>query len=451
MESLKTAGDVVKFCEERGVEMIHLWFVDILGQLKAVGITRPMLEDALEGGVGIDGSSVEGFARIYESDLIAMPDVRTFQLLPWKVNGENVGRLICDIQNPDGTPYAGDTRHVLKRALKKVEKQGYTFYLGPELEYFYFKGVNDRTLLDSAGYFDQVPDDIGTELRSRTVEALQAMEISVEAAHHEVAASQHEIDLKYAEALKMADQTITYRYVVKEIARQGGYYATFMPKPVYGQNGSGMHVHQSLWRGGKNLFFDADGGYHLSDMARAYISGLVTHAREISAVFSQWINSYKRLIEGYEAPVYIAWGQRNRSAYIRVPRYQPGKERATRIELRSPDPGCNIYLAFAVMLAAGLKGVRENYPLPDPVEENIYHMSNARQKKFKILTLPRDLEEAVHLLEKSEVARDALGEDIFGKFIANKGEEIAEYAKNVSAEYDKQVSDYEVRRYLPIL
>ncbi|TMQ55733.1 MAG: glutamine synthetase [Candidatus Eisenbacteria bacterium] len=413
------------------------------GTKESVGITLRVLQEALDEGVGIDGSSVEGFARIYESDLVAMPDPGTFQMLPWKVNGEHVGRLICDILNPDGSPYAGDTRHVLKRALKRIEKQGYTFYLGPELEYFYFKGVHDRTLLDSAGYFDQVPDDIGTELRSRTVEALQAMEISVEASHHEVASSQHEIDLKYSEALKMADQTITYRYVVKEIARQGGYYATFMPKPVYGENGSGMHIHQSLFKGGKNLFFDAKDKYHLSKAGRSYLAGLLNHMTEFASVTNQWVNSYKRLVPGFEAPVYIAWGQRNRSALVRVPMYKPGHEKATRVELRCPDPACNPYLAFAVCLAAGLKGIDTNAVLRPPVEEDIYEMSAHERGEIGIRSLPGSLIEAVELTEKSKLVRDALGEHVFTKFIQNKRIEWDAYRT--------RITDYELEKYYPIL
>lgn len=443
MESLKTADDVVKFCEERGVEMIHLWFVDILGQLKSVGITLRVLPEALEGGVGIDGSSVEGFARIYESDLVAMPDLDTFQLLPWKVNGEHVGRLICDILNPDGTPYAGDPRQVLKRALKKMDKQGITFYVGPELEYFYFKGLHDRTLLDSAGYFDQVPDDIGTELRSRTVEALQAMGIVVEASHHEVASSQHEIDLKYAEALRMADQTITYRYVVKEVARQGGYYATFMPKPVHGENGSGMHVHQSLFKAGKNLFFDAKDKYHLSKFGRSYLAGLLHHMPEICAVTNQWVNSYKRLVPGFEAPVYIAWGQRNRSALVRVPMYKPGHEKATRVELRCPDPACNPYLTYAVILHAGLSGVDKEMALRPPVEESIYEMHPEEREKLGIHSLPGSLVEALELTEKSKLVREALGEHVYTKFLENKRIEWDNYRT--------RITDFELATYYPIL
>jgi glutamine synthetase len=443
MESLKTAKDVVKFCEERDVELIQLWFVDILGQLKAVSITRHELATALAEGAGIDGSSVHGSARIFESDLIAMPDVSTFQLLPWKVNDEPVGRLICDILNPDGTPFAGDPRGVMKRLAKKLEKQGMTAYLGPELEYFYFKSNKDRTLLDAAGYFDQIPDELGTELRGRTVEALQAMEIQVEAAHHEVAHSQHEIDLRYAEALKMADQTITYRYVVKEVARLAGYYATFMPKPVYGQNGSGMHVHQSIFKAGKNVFFDAKDKQHLSKSARAYMAGLLKHMREIAAVTNQWVNSYKRLVPGFEAPVYVAWAQRNRSALVRVPMYKPGKEKATRIELRCPDPACNPYLAFSVMLAAGLKGIEEGYTLRPQVEEDIYEMHADERKKHGIDSLPGSLQEAVDAFEKSKLVRETLGDHVFDKFIQNK-----------RIEWDKYrtwVSDFEHNEYYPIL
>jgi glutamine synthetase len=443
MEGLKTARDVVKFCEERDIELIQLWFVDILGQLKAVTITSQELGTALEEGAGIDGSSVEGFARIFESDLIAMPDVSTFQLLPWKVNEQPVARLICDILNPDGSPYPGDTRGVLRRIVKKLDKQGLTAYMGPELEYFYFKSQKDRTLLDAAGYFDQVPDDIGTELRGRTVEALQGMEIAVEAAHHEVAHSQHEIDLRYAEALKMADQTITYRYVVKEIARQGGYYATFMPKPVYGQNGSGMHVHQSLFKAGKNVFHDAKDKNHLSKAARSYMAGLLHHMREISSITNQWVNSYKRLVPGFEAPVYVAWAQRNRSALIRVPVYKPGKEKATRVELRCPDPACNPYLAFSVMLAAGMKGMADASTLRPPVEEDIYEMNAEERKKHGIDSLPGSLMEAVDLTAGSKLVRDALGEHVFEKFIENKRIEWDNYRT--------YVTDYELNEYYPIL
>jgi glutamine synthetase len=337
----------------------------------------------------------------------------------------------------------GDTRYVMKRLVKKLAKDGYTAFLGPELEYFYFKGLKDRTLLDTAGYFDQVPDDIGTELRSRTVEALQAMEISVEASHHEVAHSQHEIDLRYSEALKMADQTITYRYVVKEIARQGGYYATFMPKPVHGQNGSGMHVHQSLFKAGKNVFFDAKDKHHLSKAGRSYLAGALAHMREITSVTNQWVNSYKRLVPGFEAPVYIAWGQRNRSALVRVPMYKPGKEKATRIELRCPDPACNPYLAFSLCIAAGLKGMESALTLRASVEDDIYEMNAAERKEHEIESLPGSLSEALELTAKSRLVKDTLGEHVFTKFIENKRIEWDNYRT--------WVTDYELNEYYPIL
>jgi glutamine synthetase len=438
------------------VEFIRIIFPDILGRPMDFSFPSTELEKAFQEGKGFDGSSVEGFVRIEESDLVIKPDPTTFRLLPWDYQGFDPATswreaiMFGDILTPDGRPFEADSRAVLKQALRRAgEEFGVeAFNVGPELEFFIFPNDKEPEPLDDGGYFFAGRHG---EIRKEVQLLLKRMGIHSEYDHHEVAHGQHEIDLQYAGALEMADIGMIFRYIVKRAARMHGLYATFMPKPINGQNGSGMHVHQSLWREGQNLFFDGQGGYHLSDLARFYVAGLIHHAREISAVFSQWINSYKRLIEGYEAPVYIAWGQRNRSAYIRVPHYQPGKERATRIELRSPDPGCNLYLAFAVMLAAGLEGIRAKIPLPDPVEENIYHMSSARQKKFKISTLPRDLEEAIRLMEKSALVRDALGEDIFRKFIANKREEISDYAKNVSAEYDKQVSDYEIRRYLPFL
>jgi glutamine synthetase len=452
------ADDVLKVTQDPAnrIEFIRVIFPDILGRHLDFTIPHYELKKAFDEGKGFDGSSVEGFVRIEESDLTIKPDPATCQVLPWEYKGFDQNTswreavMFGDIFSPNGKPYEGDTRRILKQVLEKAKNSfGIDeIKLGPELEFFIFPGDREARPLDDGGYFFSGRHG---EIRKEIQLLLKKMGIESEYDHHEVAHGQHEIDLRYANALEMADTCMIFRYMVKKVVRMHGLYATFMPKPLNGQNGSGMHVHQSLWTKGKNAFFAERNTHHLSELAHHYMAGLMIHAHEMSPVLNQWINSYKRLIEGYEAPVYIAWGQRNRSAYIRVPRYQPGKERATRIELRSPDPGCNIYLAFAVMLAAGLKGVREGYPLPDPVEENIYHMSNARQKKFRILTLPRDLEEAVRLMEKSEVVRDVLGEDIFRKFIANKREEIADYAKNVSAEYDKQVSDYEIRRYLPIL
>lgn len=439
----------------RKIEFIRIIFPDILGRPMDFSFPSAELEKAFAEGKGFDGSSVEGFVRIEESDLNIKPDPTTCRVLPWEYkgfSGDMTWReavMFGDILTPDGKPYLGDSRYALKRALRSAAEAGFDdFKVGPELEFFIFANEREPVPLDAGGYFFAGRHG---EIRKEIQLLLKKMGIPSEYDHHEVAHGQHEIDLRYAPALSMADIGMIFRYMVKRVARMHNLYATFMPKPISGQNGSGMHVHQSLWAGKNNLFFDPAGAYHLSDTARYYVSGLTTHAREISAVFSQWINSYKRLIEGYEAPVYIAWGQKNRSAYIRVPRYQPGKEIATRIELRSPDPGCNIYLAFATMLTAGLTGIRERYPMPDPVEENIYDMSGARQKKFHILTLPRNLDEAVRLMEKSDLVRTALGDHIFEKFIANKREEIAEYTKNVGSEFDKQVSDYEVQRYLPFL
>jgi glutamine synthetase len=440
----------------RKIEFVRVIFPDILGRPMDFSFPSSELEKAFRDGKGFDGSSVEGFVRIEESDLTIRPDPGTFKVVPWEYRGfaeETVWReaiMFGDIMTPERKHYVGDTRYVLKQTLRRAREEfGFDdFKVGPELEFFIFPNNREAVPMDEGGYFS---GGCHGEIRKEIQLLLKKMGILSEYDHHEVAHGQHEIDLQYSSALDMADTAMIFRYMVKKVARMHNLYATFMPKPINGQNGSGMHVHQSLWKGGKNAFFDPDNPYHLSATAFSYMAGLIRHAREISAVFSQWINSYKRLIEGYEAPVYIAWGQRNRSAYIRVPEYQPGKENATRIELRSPDPGCNVYLAFTTMLAAGLKGIQAQYPLPPSVEENIYKMSNSRQKKFKIQTLPRNLEEAIKLVEKSEVVRETLGDHIFSQFIANKYHEIEDYTKNVSAEFDKQVSDYEVRRYLPFL
>jgi glutamine synthetase len=438
-----TKEDLLRFITEHDVKIVNLWFVDILGMLKSFGITPNQLEEALGEGLGFDGSSVEGFARIFESDLIAAPDIETFQVLPWRIDGQLHARMICDIRNPDLTPYAGDPRHVLRRNLDKAKRLGFTFNVGPELEYFYLKGHDDPHTLDHAGYFDLVPDDLGTELRHRTIQALQSMGISVEVGHHEVAPSQHEIDLKYTDAWRMADATVTYRYIVKMIAREHGAYATFMPKPLFGENGSGMHVHQSLFNDGGNAFFDPKDPHHLSKIGRSYMAGIMRHAREVCAVTNQWVNSYKRLVPGYEAPVYVAWGNRNRSALVRVPMYKPGKEAATRIEFRCPDPACNPYLVFSVMLAAGLRGIENDYELPPPVEEDIFHMTDAEKKARGISTLPDSLYAAIEVAEQSELMREALGEHVFGKFIENK--------KIEWDQYRIRVTGYEIERYLPIL
>jgi glutamine synthetase len=439
----KTKNDVLKIVKESNVSFIQFWFTDVLGILKSFAVTPSELEEGLEEGMGFDGSSIEGFARIEESDMIAMPEPSTFQFLPWRPHDRPVARMFCDILQPDGSHYEGDPRYVLKRMTRKLAENGYKAYMGPELEFFCFESQDNPVPIDKGGYFDNRPLDLGSDLRREMIFALQDMGVRVEYSHHEVAPSQHEIDLRYDEALVMADKTMTYRIVVKEIALKNGFFATFMPKPIFGENGSGMHVHQSLFKGDINGFYDAQDEYHLSSVAKPYIAGIMRHAREIAAVTNQWVNSYKRLVPGYEAPVYISWARRNRSAMIRVPMYKPGKEQATRIEFRSPDPACNPYLAFAVMLAAGVKGVEENYSLADPIEEDIYEMDEAARKRAGITSLPGNLFEALQEVKKSELVRETLGDHIFNKFIQNKQIEWDRYRTHVSR--------YEIEKYLPIM
>ena len=434
---------VLKKAKEQNVKFIRMWFTDILGFLKSFSITVEELEGALSEGMGFDGSSIEGFARIDESDMVALPDPNTFMLLPWRPKAQAVARMFCDVLMPGGESFDGDPRYVLKQNLKRASDLGYTYYVGPELEYFYFKDSQSTQILDEGGYFDMTPLDAATDLRRDTVLMLEEMGIGVEYSHHEVAKSQHEIDMRYTDALTMADQVMTYRLVVKQVAIANGVYATFMPKPVFGMNGSGMHVHQSLFKGSANAFFDSKDKNSLSKVAKCYIAGLLKHAPEITCVTSQWVNSYKRLVPGYEAPVYITWARRNRSDLIRIPQYKPGKEKATRIEYRSPDPACNPYLCFSVMLAAGLEGIEKGYELPDPVEQNVYEMSNEERTKRGIRTLPASLSEAIQLTEKSAIVRKALGEHVFNAFIKNKWIEWDQYKT--------QVTEYELKRYLPIL
>jgi glutamine synthetase len=437
-------GYVLKMAKEHDVKFIRMWFTDILGILKSFAITVEELGGALEQGMGFDGSSIEGFARIDESDMVALPDPDTFQLLPWRPREHcAMARMFCDILRPGGEPFEGDPRYVLKKNLKRAADIGYTYYVGPELEYFYFKDANGTEPLDQGGYFDMTPRDAAVEMRKETVLQLEDMGIGVEYSHHEVAPSQHEIDMRYTDALTMADNVMTYRLIVKEVALKYGVYATFMPKPVFGINGSGMHVHQSLFKSERNAFFDKNDKYHLSKVAKSYIAGLLKHAPEITAVTSQWVNSYKRLVPGYEAPVYLSWARRNRADLIRVPEYQPGKEKATRIEFRSPDPACNPYLAFSVMLAAGLEGIEKGLEPPLPVEENVYEMTVEQRRKRGIGTLPASLLEAIQLTEKSELVRKALGNHVFEAFIQNK--------KIEWDQYRTQVTDYELKRYLPVL
>lgn len=439
----RNADDVMKAVRDHNVSFVQFWFVDVVGTLKSFQIAISELEGAFEEGMGFDGSSVLGFARIHESDMVAIPDPTTFQLVPWRPADRPVARMFCDIRNPDGTPYVADSRFVLKRILNKAAEKGYTFYVGPELEFFLFESSTRPVILDHGGYFDAPPLDLGNDVRRDIIFALNRMGITVEYSHHEVAPSQHEIDLRYAEALAMADIAVTYKVVCKEIARKHGCYVSFMPKPIFGINGSGMHVHQSLFKNGRNVFYDASDDYYLSAECKSYIAGLLKHAPEFCAVTNQWVNSYKRLVPGYEAPVYIAWARKNRSSLVRVPLYKPGKEAATRVELRSPDPACNPYLAFAVMLAAGLKGIEEGYKIPAPVEEDIYEMSAKERAEYQIDSLPGSLGEAVAVMERSSLLKEALGEHIFTKFIENKKKEWDDYRV--------QVTEYELNKYLPLL
>jgi len=444
MDRKKAKERVMMTVEEKDVKFVRLWFTDIMGTLKSFAVPVEELEGALDNGMGFDGSSIAGYQSIEESDMIAMPDPGTFQLLPWRPKEKAVARMICDVLEPGGKPYWGDPRYVLKRVLSKAKDMGFDhYYIGPELEYFYFKDSEGTEVLDQGGYFDLTPLDEATELRRETILSLEAMGIPVEYSHHEVGPSQHEIDMRYGDAMEMADIVMTYRLAVKEIAAKNGVYATFMPKPLYGQNGSGMHTHQSLFTGEKNSFFDPKKDLHLSNIAKGFIAGQLKHAREISAIFAQWPNSYKRLVPGYEAPIYVAWSQRNRSALIRVPLYHPGKEQALRAEFRSPDPACNPYLTFAVMLAAGLEGIEKGYKLPAAIEKNLYDLSDEERHELGVDSLPENLGEALKEMEKSTLVKDALGDHIFNRFIELKKEEWRDY--------QSQVTPYELEKYLPLL
>ncbi len=436
-------GKVMKKIEENDIKFIKLWFTDILGFLKSFSVPKEEIGKAFAEGIGFDGSSIEGFVRIDESDMVAIPDPSTFAILPWRPKEKGVARMFCDIVTPDGKPFEGDPRYILKRNLEKIKQKGFTYYVGPELEYFYFKDSHSTEILDRGGYFDLIPRDEAMDLRRETVLFCEALGMRIEYSHHEVAPSQHEIDMRYEDALTMADNVMTYRLVVKEVAYRQGVYATFMPKPLFGENGSGMHTHMSLFKGKRNAFFNIKGKYHLSDSARYFIGGLLKYAPELTSVTCQWVNSYKRLVPGYEAPVYLSWAQRNRSDLIRIPMYKPGKEEATRVEFRSPDPACNPYLAFSVMLAAGMAGIEGKIEPPEPVEANVYKMSAEERERRGIGQLPGSLLEAIQLTEKSKLVREALGDHIFNHFIENK-----------KVEWDRyriQITSYEIEKYLPVL
>ena len=435
---------VLRRVEKEKAEFVLLWFTDLEGHLKSFAITPHELEAALDDGMGFDGSSITGFNAIEESDMVAIPDPETFQMMPWKEGETRVARMICDVVTPDGKPYDGDPRYVLRQALARMESMGFdTFNIGPELEYFLFKDDSSTETLDEGGYFAMTTMDAAGELRNETIRALTSVGIPVEYHHHEVGPSQHEIDMRYSPALEMADHTITYRLIVKEVAKKAGFHATFMPKPIFGENGSGMHTHQSLFSDGRNAFFDADDQWHLSDVGKAFIAGQLHHARELSAVFAQWVNSYKRLVPGFEAPVYVAWSRRNRSALIRIPLYKPGAEQATRAELRCPDPACNPYLTFAALLHAGLEGIEKGYELPEPMETNLYHLTAEQRRERGIVSLPETLGEAIDEMAQSELMRKALGPHIFDRYVELKRKEWDEYRV--------QLTDWEMKRYLAAL
>ena len=440
---------VLRTVEERGVRFVQMWFTDVLGTPKSFQITPAELENALEEGMTFDGSTIDGFSRVQESDVLAMPDAKTFQLLPYLGDGAPVARVVCDVVNLDGSPFEGDPRQVLRRALERARGLGFSFFVAPELEYFYFNQDADMRdgsapgPLDRGSYFDLTTNDLGSELRRQTVLTLEDMGIPVEYSQHEDAPSQHEIDLRYTDALTMADTVMTVRMVVKEIASRNDVLATFMPKPLYGVQGSGMHTHMSLFDGDNNAFYDDSDEYNLSPVARRFIAGLLTHARELTAVTNQWVNSYKRLIIGYEAPVYISWARNNRSALVRVPPTKKGKRDSTRIEYRAPDSAANPYLAFAAVLAAGLTGVEKGYELPAEAAANLYELSPAERLAEGIMALPGSLADAVDVMEQSELMAEVLGEHVFEWFVRNKRAEWADYKAEVTA--------FELRRYLTSL
>lgn len=444
---------VLRTVEERGVRLIRLWFTDVLGQLKSFATSPAELETAFEEGMHFDGSAIDGFSRVQESDVLAMPDPATFVLLPWASHGDSGGTtaaMFCDITNFDGTPFAGDPRHVLKRNLEVARSQDLRFMVAPEMEYFYFADDTQPPVpLDSGSYFDLTTADVANDIRKQTIHMLEALGIPVEYSFHEDSPSQHEIALRYTDALSMADNVVAFRLVVREIAREAGVHATFMPKPLEGVQGSGMHTHMSLFRGDENAFHDPSDPYQLSPTAKAFMAGVLHHAREITAVTNQLVNSYKRLIQGsgygsqtqFEAPVHVSWGRNNRSALVRVPVTKPGKASSTRIEYRAPDPACNPYLAFSVILAAGLRGIEKGYELPAEAEENVWEMTESERAAAGIDPLPTSLAEAIDVMEESELVASALGDHIFEWFLRNKRAEWDQYRS--------QVTPFELDRYLP--
>ena len=437
---------VLRTVEERGVRLVRLWFTDVLGTLKSFAITPAELENALNDGMTFDGSSIDGYSRIQEADVLAIPDPNTFEVLPWVDAKNSEARVICDVRSLDGSTFEGDPRQVLKRNLDAAKADGFEFLIAPDMEYFYFEPPVRGQLpvpLDEGGFFDLTTTDIASSLRRETIRTLEAMGIPVEYSFHEDAPSQQEIDLRHTDALTMADSVMTFRMIVKEIAAMRNVHATFMPKPLEGVQGSGMHLHLSLFKGDVNAFYDANDPHNLSPVAKSFMAGLLRHAAEITAITNQTVNSYKRLVPGFEAPVHVSWARNNRSGLIRVPIPKRGNPSATRIEYRSPDPACNPYLAFSVILAAGLKGIREGYELAPEADANLFEMNNDSLEKLGITQLPQSLDAALRAMEESELVRETLGEHIFEWFLRNKRHEWREYKT--------QVTPYELTRYLKSL
>ena len=428
---------VLRTIEERGVKFVRLWFTDVAGTLKSVAIAPAEVEGAFAEGLGFDGSAIEGLARTYEADMLAQPDPSTFQILPWRGEIDPTARMFCDIQTPDGKPAAADPRNVLRRALSKASDLGFSFYIHPEIEFYLLKSAElnakgEPVPVDNAGYFDNVPGGTANDFRRRAVTMLEQLGISVEFSHHEGGPGQNEIDLRYADALTMADNIMTFRTVIKEVAIEQGVYATFMPKPFTQHPGSGMHTHMSLFEGDKNAFFDPSGQYHLSKTARHFIAGLLKHAPEITAVTNQYVNSYKRLWGGGEAPSFVCWGHNNRSALIRVPLYKPEKGNSSRIEYRAIDSAANPYLAYALLLSAGLKGIEQEYDLPAETEDNVWALNDSERRAMGIQPLPQSLDHAIRKLEESELVAETLGEEVFSYVLANKRREWSEYRSQVT-------------------
>ena len=441
---------VLRSIEERDIRFVRLWFTDVLGFLKSVAVAPAELEGAFAEGIGFDGSAIEGLARVHEADMLARPDPSTFQVLPWRTGADGrqgTARMFCDVLTPDGEPASADPRHVLKRTLARAADRGFTFYTHPEIEFYLFKpdfvpGA-EPVPVDSGGYFDHVPRGSAHDFRRAAITMLEAMGISVEFSHHEGGPGQNEIDLRYADALSTADNIMTFRTVIKEVALEQGVYATFMPKPLADHPGTGMHTHLSLFEGDTNAFHEAGAQYQLSKVGRQFIAGLLRHSCEITAVTNQFVNSYKRMWGGGEAPSYVCWGHNNRSALVRVPMYKPGKGQSTRAEYRGLDPSANPYLAFAVLLAAGLKGIEEGYDLPEGAEDDVWALTDAERRALGIDPLPASLDHAVAIMEESDLVANTLGEGVFDFFLRNKRQEWAEYRQ--------QVTPYELRRYLPVL